>query len=318
MMLDARQGIIAQLTLKLFVESQGHMIYLPPLKAVLAFEVVARHASFGKAAEELNLTTSAVSHQITTLEEYVGCQLFLRTSRGVTLTVAGERYLQSLSGALAIIADATHSARLETGDEILRVHSSPSFASLWLMPRLAKFRAAYPEIKIRVFASPGGSDFSKGEIDLDIRYGIACWAKLRVENIFTEEIMPMMSPSLKSRLKIESPEDLLVQDLIFCERDLVQWPQWFAANSTGICPSEYALHVDRAQLAMDAAVQGFGIALQSNKLADGLLKNGHLVPVFPGRKGIRVHQHHLVFPAQHANQKRVAKFVSWIRTEAKK
>jgi LysR family glycine cleavage system transcriptional activator len=120
------------------------MTDFPPMKAIVAFEVVARNASFGKAAEELNLTISAVSHQIATLEEYVGRQLFVRSPRGVTLTAAGERYRQSLSGALAIIADATQTARTETGTEVLRVHSSPSFARLWLMPRLSRFRSAHP------------------------------------------------------------------------------------------------------------------------------------------------------------------------------
>jgi LysR family glycine cleavage system transcriptional activator len=286
------------------------------MKAVVAFEVVARNASFGKAAEELNLTISAVSHQIATLEEYVGRQLFLRSPRGVTLTAAGERYRQSLSGALAIIADATQTARTESGTEVLRIHSSPSFARLWLMPRLPRFRAVHPEIRLRLSASPGHSAFLRGEIDADIRYGTARWADLHVESVFAEEMMPLIGPNLKARLSLRSPEDLLLQDLILSDVNLVQWPQWFAANGIGMCPSQYALRFDRAGLAIDAAVMELGIALESDKLAAQFLKAGTLVPVFPDTKSIRVHQHHFVYPPQHAKLSKVAKFASWLREEA--
>lgn len=289
----------------------------PPMKAVVAFEVVARNASFGKAAEELNLTISAVSHQIATLEEYVGRQLFLRSPRGVTLTAAGERYRQSLSGALAIIADATQTARTETGTEVLRIHSSPSFARLWLMPRLPRFRAAHPEIRLRLSASPGHSAFLRGEVDADIRYGTARWADLHVESVFAEEMMPLISPNLKARLSLRSPEDLLLQDLILSDVNLVQWPQWFAANGIGMCPSQFALRFDRAGLAIDAAVMELGIALESDKLAAQFLKAGTLVPVFPDAKSIRVHQHHFVYPPQHAKLSKVSKFASWLREEAR-
>ena len=292
------------------------MTDFPPMKAIVAFEVVARNASFGKAAEELNLTISAVSHQIATLEEYVGRQLFVRSPRGVTLTAAGERYRQSLSGALAIIADATQTARTETGTEVLRVHSSPSFARLWLMPRLSRFRSAHPEVRIRLSASPGHSDFLRGEIDADIRYGTARWADLHVESVFAEEMMPMISPNLQARLSLRSPEDLLLQDLILSDVNLVQWPQWFAANGIGMCPSQFALRFDRAGLAIDAAVLELGIALESDKLAAQFLKTGMLVPAFPDAKSIRVHQHHLVYPPQHAKLSKVAKFASWLREEA--
>jgi len=294
------------------------MTDFPPMKAVVAFEIVARNASFGKAAEELNLTISAVSHQIATLEEYVGRKLFVRSPRGVVLTAAGERYRQSLAGALAIIADATQTARTETGTELLRIHSAPSFARLWLMPRLPSFRHAHPEIQIRLSASPGYSAFLRGEIDVEIRYGTVRWADLHAESVFAEEMMPLISPKLLARLALRSPEDLLLQDLILSDVNLVQWPQWFAANGIGICPSQYALRFDRAGLAIDAAVEELGIALESNQLAAEFLKAGTLVPVFAEAKNIRVHQHHLVYPLQHAKLSKVVKFASWLREEAAK
>src|SRR5512134_2343848 len=132
---------------------------LPPLKGIIAFEVVARLGSINKAADELNVTASAVSHQIANLEGFVGRKLFERTSRGLVLTPVGERYHRELSGALALIASAAQNARSSEGVEVLRVHVSPSFASLWLMPRLSAFLAAHPDLRIQLSASHTESDF---------------------------------------------------------------------------------------------------------------------------------------------------------------
>ncbi len=184
--------------------------------------------------------------------------------------------------------------------------------------RKSRLRAAHPEVSVQLFASPGGSDFARESIDLDIRYGTGYWPKLYVQSIFAEEVMPMVSPRLQARLNVQAPEDLLLQELILCEPDLIQWPQWFSANGVGLCPSEYALRVDRAQLSIDAAVQGFGIALQSSKLADGFLKNGQLAPVFPDHKSMRLHQHYLVYPSPHHECSKVLKFAAWLHTEAAK
>jgi LysR family glycine cleavage system transcriptional activator len=289
-------------------------MHLPPLKSVLTFEVVARLRSISKAAEELNLTISAVSHQITNLETHVGRKLFERTARGVELTPAGQRYQQSLAGALAVIASAAENARSEDV-EVLRIQASPSFAGLWLMPRLSRFLADHPDIKIRLSASHVHSDFSRGEVDIDIRYGLTRWTDLHVESIFTEEILPMISPKLKEHLNLRNPEELLVQNLILSNVNLVQWPQWFAAHGVSISPSQYALSFDRANLSIQAAVHGLGIALESDRLAEDALGRGLLVPVFPYRKRMQVHAHHLVYPPAHAERSKVGRFVSWIRKE---
>jgi LysR family transcriptional regulator, glycine cleavage system transcriptional activator len=287
---------------------------LPPLRAVLTFEVVARLGSISKAADELNLTPSAVSHQITNLESHVGRDLFERTARGVELTPAGRRYQQSLAGALAVIASAAENARDE-GVEVLRIQASPSFAGLWLMPRLPRFLEEHSDIKIRLFASHVYSDFSRGEVDIDIRYGLTGWTDLHVETIFTEEILPLTTPKLKEQLNLRSAEELLVQNLILSTANLVQWPQWFAAQGVSISPSQYALSFDRAHLSIQAAVQGLGIALESDRLAEDALGRGLLVPVFPYRKRIQIHAHHLVYPTSYSQRSKVVQFVSWIRKE---
>ena len=289
-------------------------MHLPPLRAVLTFEVVARLHSISKAAEELNLTPSAISHQITNLESHVGRRLFERTARGVELTPAGQRYQQSLAGALAVIASAAENARAE-GIEVLRIQASPSFAGLWLMPRLSRFMDEHPDIKIRLSASHVHSDFSRGEVDIDIRYGLIRWTDLHVETIFMEEILPLIAPTLKEKLNLRNPEELLVQNLILSNVNLVQWPHWFAAHGVSISPSQYALSFDRAYLSIQAAAQGLGIALESDRLAEDALGRGLLVPLFPYRKRMQIHAHHLVYPRPHAEWNKVARFVSWIRKE---
>ncbi len=289
---------------------------LPPLKGIIAFEVVARLGSINKAADELNVTASAVSHQITNLEGFVGRKLFERTSRGLVLTPVGERYQNDVTGALALIASAAHNARTSEGVEVLRIHVSPSFASRWLMPRLPAFLAEHPDLRIQLSASHTHSDFSRGEVDLDIRYGAIKWGELHVETIFDEEMLPLASPTLLGRAVMRSPEQLLAQPLIFSDVNVVQWPRWFAAHGVPLSPATYALRFDRAYLVIEAAIQGLGVALESNRLSEKALSNGELVPVFADRKAIQVHAHHLVYPESHGKWNKVVRFVTWLRKEA--
>ena len=291
-------------------------MHLPPLKGIVAFEVVARLGSINKAADELNVTASAVSHQIAGLEGFVGRRLFERTSRGLVLTPVGERYRRDLTGALALIASAAQNARSSEGVEVLRVHASPSFASLWLMPRLPAFLAAHPALRVQLSASHSESDFSRGEVDLDIRYGTVRGRDLHVETIFREQVLPLASPALLDKAVIREPADLIGQPLILSDVNLVQWPRWFAAHGVPLSPGTYALEFDRTYMVIAAAVQGLGIALESDRLAEAALKSGELVPVFADRKGIEVHGHHLVYPKTHGQWKKVERFVEWVRGEA--
>jgi LysR family glycine cleavage system transcriptional activator len=289
---------------------------LPPLKAIFAFEAVARSCSVTNAAEELSLTPSAVSHQIAKLEEHLQIELFRRTGHGLILTPAGQRYHQSVSGALAAITAASRSAREGEAQETLRIHSTPSFATLWLMPRLQKFTAEHLDIRISLAASLEPYDFSR--VDIDIRYGIARWPDHQVETIFEEKILPLIEPNLKEKLEIRHPDDLPSHALILSELNVVTWPQWFAANGVAISPSTYLLRLDRSHLAIDAAAQGLGIALESNRLAENYIIEGRLTPVFSEDKGLSVRAHHVVYPKEHAKWPRVAAFLDWLKREAQR
>lgn len=290
----------------------------PPFKGLLAFDAVARLGSVSKAAEELNLTVSAVSHQIANLEAFVERQLFARSPRGLTLTIFGERFQRDIAGALTLIAGAAQNVRSGETAEVLRIHAVPSFASLWLMPRLPDFRGLHPGLRVQLWASHGNFDYSRGEVDVDIRYGMVSGRDLHIESLFSEDIIPMISPRLKARLQIRAPEDLVTQDLILSEVTLVQWPHWFAAHGVPVGPSSYFLSFDRTSMVLEAAIQGQGIALDSHRTAEGALKRGDLVPVFDDRKGMTILAHHLVYPRAHGQWDRVEKFTRWLRDEASK
>ncbi|MFT3666214.1 LysR substrate-binding domain-containing protein [Piscinibacter sp.] len=291
----------------------------PPFKGILAFDAVVRLGSVSKAAAELNLTVSAVSHQLANLEAFVGRRLLERSPRGVTLTVHGERFQRDMAGALTLLSAAAQHVRSGETAEVLRIHSVPSFASLWLMPRLPTFRALYPELRVHLEASYGDVDFSRGLVDVDVRYGaIQEGRELHIESVFSEDILPMISPRLKATLAIREPQDLANKELIQSKLTLVQWPHWFAANGVAVSPSDYVLSFDRTSMVLEAAIQGLGIALDSHRSAEGALRRGDLVPVFDDRKAMPVRAHHLVYPRAHARWDRVEKFTSWLRAEVSK
>jgi LysR family glycine cleavage system transcriptional activator len=285
----------------------------PPLSSLIAFEAVARRRNFTVAANELHLTPSAISHQIAKLEEFLGVRLFERTARNVELTDAGEDYLQRVGGALAAIGAATDNVRKGVRNT-LHVHSTPSFASLWLMPRLTDFAKAHPGISLSMSSSVLHSDFSVGQADIDIRYGVPNWPGLTVLPIFDEKIMPLASPDFIQRHRIRTAEELMQVPLIQSTVSVVQWPDWFGSRGIAYAPAGYAYRFDRAFMAMDAAVQGLGVALESTSIGEVHLRQGRLRPVFEEQDWfLPVQAHFLVYPARHAQRSEVVSFVEWVR-----
>lgn len=281
----------------------------------MAFEAVARRRSFALAAGELNLTASAISHQIAKLESFLGVKLFDRTSQGVRLSAAGDTYLRRVAGGLGAIGAATDDVRQGVRNS-LYVHASPSFASLWLMPRLAAFAHAHPNVSLFLSASPTHSDFALGQADLDIRYGAPQWPDLVVEALFEERVLPLANPAFIERLLVRKPVDLLQSPLIQSTVSVVQWADWLGAQGVKQVPHRFALRFDRAQLALDAAVQGLGVALESSTIASPHILEGRLAPLFPAARAVSVQGHHVVYPARHGKRPEVETFVQWLHAEA--
>ena len=288
---------------------------IPPLSALQAFEAIARRRSFSLAAAELHLTPSAVSHQVAKLEGLLGARLFERSARGVELTPAGQHYLQRVASALGAINAATEDLRHGVQDT-LYVHSSPSFASLWLMPRIGRFAQRHPTISLVLSASHVHSDFQLGQMDIDIRYGLPLWPNLEVEPIFTEKILPLASPELIRSQALHTPADLLRAPLIQSSINVAQWPDWFARFASQQRPERMALRFDRAMMSLDAAVQSLGVALESATLGAALIASGRLQPVFEEELSMDVQAHFLVYPARHGSRPEVRSFIDWLREEA--
>lgn len=284
---------------------------LPPLPSLQAFEAIARRRSFALAATELHLTPSAVSHQVARLEDFLGVKLFERSSRGVKLSPAGEAYLQRVAGALGAIGTATDDLRQGVRNS-LYVHASPSFASLWLMPRIGQFAQAHPGVSLFLSASHLHSDFELGQVDIDIRYGVPAWPQLVVKPVFREPIMPLASAGFIERHQIRTPADLLQVPLIQSTVGVVQWADWFASFTELQKPERFALRFDRAMMALDAAVQGLGVALESTVIGDSYLESGRLVRVFDPSWYIPVQGHFVVYPERHGYRSEVTQFLEWI------
>lgn len=293
------------------------MAAVPPLANLLAFEAVARRRSFAHAAAELHLTASAISHQVARLEVQLGVRLFERSAHGVRLSVAGERYLARISGALSALVAASDDLQQGVNNS-LYVHSTPSFASLWLLPRLQAFATTYPEITLNLSATPTHSDFALGQVDLDIRYGVPQWPDLMVEPLFEECIAPLASPDFIREHRLKRPEQLVDVPLIQSNVNIVQWSDWFAAITDRQAPERFGMRFDRAQMALDAAAQGVGVALESTTLGAKHLAEGKLRLVLSPDKSIRVKAHFLVYPARHARRGPVDAFLTWLRGEAAK
>jgi DNA-binding transcriptional LysR family regulator len=288
---------------------------LPPTTHLQAFEAVARRRSFGLAANELHLTASAVSHQVAKLEQHLGVRLFERSAHGVKLSIAGAHYLTRINGALLAITAASEDLRQGVSNS-LYIHSSPSIASLWLIPRIRAFATAYPDISLNLSAAHTHSDFALGQADIDIRYGIPQWPDLIVEPLFEECIVPLASPAFIKEHKLRSPEQLLSVPLIQSNVSVVQWSNWFSEFTKLRAPERYAVRFDRAQMSLDAATQGLGVALESTTTGSLHLAEKKLRPVFPLEMAIKVKAHFAVYPPRHSKRKPVEAFLTWLHQEA--
>ena len=210
---------------------------LPPLNALRSFDVAAKHLSFTKAAGELNVTHSAVSHQIKALEDWLGVPLFRRVNRGLVLTDAGQAYLKPVRDSFERLGEATRRLRIRERSGPLVVSVMPSFAAKWLMPRLRRFRERHPEIDVHIQATSQLTDFAREDVDICIRYGRGAWPDLTVELLMHETMFPVASPRLlEGPVPLKTPADLCHHTLIIDYDWRVDfWQLWLeAAGVSGV------------------------------------------------------------------------------------
>ncbi|WP_404993849.1 LysR substrate-binding domain-containing protein [Cupriavidus pauculus] len=288
---------------------------IPPMKSIVAFESVSRNRSVSKAAEELGLTASAVSHQLANLEEAIGQPLFFRQGRGLVLTPVGEQYLRDITGALAELNRATERASTPAAIDILRVHTSPSFGLMWLLPRLESFQADNGDIQINLSCSYEDVSFTAGFYDVDVRHGHAHWRDLEVKTLRHERILPLASPEYLRKNPVQKPADLAQRRLINSETPLIRWEQWFARFGVPAMHKNFDFAFDRSYMSLETAALGLGVALESSLLASVMLQKGTLVPVFEEQYAVEVVSHHVVYPAQNADLPRIQRFLTWLDRE---
>jgi LysR family transcriptional regulator, glycine cleavage system transcriptional activator len=284
---------------------------IPPMQALRAFEATARTGSLTRAAESLNLTHGAISHQIKALEASLGVPLVERAGRGIRVTGAGARLATRVRAALAEITDAVREASARSNPRQLRVSVMPSFAARWLLPRLGRFLARHHDIEIDVRSSFALVDFLADDTDVAIRYGFGGWPDVEAEHILSDTFFPVCSPRLASGLPAQ-PRDLARHTLLRSDDEL--WKPWFEAVGLGWPePSRGPIFNDSA-LTLQAAVEGQGIALARSSLLGNDVKNGLLVRLFdidvPAWR-----RYYLVYPRRLSGSPKLALFRAWLLDE---
>jgi len=288
---------------------------LPPLNSLRAFEATARQLSFTRAGAELHVTQAAVSHQIKALEEWLGLALFRRRGRAVVLTENGQNYLAAVREGLDILADATDRLTRRQDSGVLTVTTLASFAAAWLLPKLGRFRALYPDIDVRVAASDEMVNFARDDVDLAIRYGRGDWPDLEVMQMMTEDLFPVCSPALlQGPSPLQRPDDLRHHTLLHDDMRET-WRLWLlAAGVEGIDPHRGPSY-NLSSLVIEAAADGQGVALARSALVRDHLASGRLVKPFD----ITLHAeyaYYLVYPARSLTHPKVRAFREWVLAEA--
>lgn len=286
------------------------------IKAIQVFEASARLGSFALAADELGVTPSAVSHQIRLLEEQIGVTLFNRVHRAILLTDAGRDYAAEVMAAFAQIDTATRLASSAMRTKALTIHSTPSFASQWLMKRLPGFGDLHPEIDLRLQSSVNPVNLGLGVIDIDIRYNPGTPPAGTVIRHFPDDVVvPMCSPDLANgAAPIRRVEDLATHTLIHGQINVVGWRDWGRRNRRARLDLNRGPSFDRSFMAIRAAVDRLGVCLDSMLLAEEELRSGALVIVLP-ETAIRVRGHGMLSLRAKAASDNVGAFGDWVFRE---
>lgn len=261
-----------------------------PLRALAAFEAAARLESFRAAAAELALTPSAVSHQVRILEARLGLRLFSRVGRGVVLSPDGSELFGRIGGSFDALAEAVETAarrgRRARRSEVVLLRTPPSLAGSWLLPRLPAFLAEHPEIDIRVhadlrLATETGTRSEADGVDLAIWYGDH--APAAAVPLLTETVQPLCAPSLAARADLRAPSNLPALPLIVTRDNRLSWEAWFRRQGVALDDGfAGTIQLDPSHVAIEAAVKGLGVVLESDVLAEDALRDGRLVVPFPG------------------------------------
>ena len=294
---------------------------LPPLGALRAFEAAARHESFAKAADELAVTPAAVSQQIRQLEADLGVTLFRRLPRGLVLTQAGRSALPEFGQAFAHLSRAVEGLRGGSLVGPLVVSVIPSLAGRWLVPRLGRFVAAYPEIEITVRSELRNVDFAREDVDLGIRYGKGIYPGLDTRPLFTERVFPVCAPALLAGERPLRKLDDLRHHTLLHDRQLssdepsLYWRTWLRDFGVEGWDQDRGPGFTDSLMMLAACERGLGVALGRGGLCADELASGRLVRPFQESRPAD-YAYYAVTPPGHAETPRVGAFLAWLEKEA--
>jgi LysR family glycine cleavage system transcriptional activator len=289
---------------------------LPPLKALRGFESTARLFSFRKAAEELNLTHPAISHQVRSLEKNLGVKLFVRQGRQAVLTPEGERFYPVAREALEILIAGSEAIRRNTGQSVLRIQTYISVSLRWLSRRLPRFRALNPGLQLQLLSSIHEQDFDEINADIGMIFrreppvGHLHWTPLMQPKLF-----PVCSPELIAEAPGElKPSDLLEYPLLIITSEAWQWQDWFDSAGMGVVKTNHSISVDSTAIALEMAMDGEGITLVNGPFADRDLRAGRLVqPVAHCAEGLG--EWGLVCREDILHHPPVQAFIEWLQAD---
>jgi LysR family transcriptional regulator, glycine cleavage system transcriptional activator len=291
-------------------------IPMPPLPALRLFEAAARHESFRKAAEELGLTASAVSHGVDSLEKWLGVALFRRRPRGVTLTPAGRHLLPYVSEGLSMIALGAQRLPGRRAERRVVLSVAPTFAQNFLVPRLPGFRALHPGIRLSIDTSHRQALFPMEGVDLSIRAGKGAWPGVKSDLLFREQLVPVASPAYLASLSrngaIDWPKATYLR-VSTLEKD---WSAWIEGAGAEIAITD-DIGFDTVMLASEAAARGLGIAIGRLPLLAAELQSGRLTKADARIVDIDT-GYWLVGPDGQETRSAIRSFRNWLLDEAKR
>jgi LysR family glycine cleavage system transcriptional activator len=288
---------------------------LPPLNWLRSFEASARHLNFTQAAVELHMTQAAVSQQIKGLETKLGCALFIRLPRGLELTDAGRAYIPGVRESIEKLALVTDEVFGKERSHTLTVRVNLVFFNTWLAPRLANFRAQYPDIDLRFTSNIWVAGQDK-EADIEIRYGKGVWEGFASDRLTWDDLIPVCSPVLwNGQLPPADPEDLDNYTLLHVIGYEEGWGYWLNQLGYHSIDASQGIHFDSLMTAMEMAAQGHGVALSRTSLVGPMLDNGRLITPFSETTGTS-ESFFLATPSNKPVRPHVELFRQWLINQA--
>ena len=288
-----------------------------PLNPLRTFAIAFRHSSFTAAAHEMNISQVAVSRQISTLEDYLGVQLFERGTSSVKLTVVGKAFGERISPMFQEIEEATQHLRGASKESMVSIRSYSTFINYWLMPRLSGFIEKHSEFEFSFDDKVERLDFSGTQLDFAIQLGQGDWRDCEARILFREEIDIVCSPEYLVRIGgVKNPEDLAKATLLYpYYRQKMLFEKWARTNGVEDLIPQHGFHFQAATTAYEAAINGVGMCMAQLRFFDEALKQGRLVRPIPTKVDTDT-QFWIIWPKNRSTSTPAKRAIDWILEEA--